>query len=350
MSFDETIFPYQTSQTKQSPSYDFLDSEPSPMFRQILQGPSPTTAVPPPLPEPPTQPAPAALEAPRHPMATRSKSGIVKAKQILSLSAQTLNPSPLPKSHLQALKDKYWNPSMTTEYGAIIKSGTYDLVPRPPGANVIRSMWLHKHKYDANGVFKKHKSRLVANGKNQQQGVDFDETFSPVVKQATIRTILNVALANEWPIHQPDVQNAFLHGKLDETDYIFQPLGFVDETKPNYVCKLNRSIYGLKQAPRAWNGRFVAFITKQGFKQSKSDNSLFVYNNHGRFAYVILYVDDIIVTASTPQLRDTIIKVLSSEFPMSDCGVISSFLGISAKFNDRGLFLNQTRYAEEIIE
>lgn len=232
-------------------------------------------------------------------MTTRSRHGISKPKPILSLTAQTLTPSPLPKSHLQALKDKNWNPSMTTEYDAIIKSGTFDLVPRPPDANSIRSMWLHKHKYDANGVFRKHKSRLVANGKSQQHGVDFDETFSPVVKSATIRTVLHVALANEWPIHQLDVQNAFLHGTLDETVYMFQPPGFVDASKPNHVCKLNRSIYGLKQAPRAWNGRFVSFITKQGFEQSKSDNRLFVYNNNGRLAYVIFYVDDIIVLSKS---------------------------------------------------
>lgn len=99
------------------------------------------------------------------------------------------------------------------------------------------------------------KARLVANGKSQEHGVDFEETFSPVVKPATIRTVLHVALMHDWQVNQLDVQNAFLHGTLDETVYMTQPPGFIDPAKPNHVCKLNRSIYGLKQAPRAWNAR-----------------------------------------------------------------------------------------------
>ena len=152
-----------------------------------------------------------------------------------------------------------------------------------------------------------------------------------------------------WPIHQLDVQNAFLHGRLDETVYMFQPPGFVDPAKPKHVCKLKRSIYGLKQASRAWNAHFVSFITNHGFTQSKSDTSLFVYRKNGDRAYLLLYVDDIIVTASTTNLRDKIIADLKSEFPMTDAGQINSFLGVSAVFNDKGLFLNQTQYATEII-
>ena len=219
---------------------------------------------------------------------------------------------------------------MTCEYDAIIKSGTYDLVPRPKNANIIRCLWLYKHKYDAHGNFKCHKSRLVANGKSQEEGVDFTETFSPVVKPATIRCVLHVALANAWPVHQLDVQNAFLHGTLDETVYMFQPPGFVSKDHPDYVCKLNRSIYGLKQAPRAWNARFVNFITNQGFKQSKSDASLFVYRNGSDLAYLLLYVDDIILTSSTPTLTKNIIATMKQEFPMTGGGLIDSFLGISA--------------------
>ena len=181
---------------------------------------------------------------------------------------------------------------MNVEYNAIIKSGTYDLVPRPKHTNIVRSMWLHKHKFDADGNFKSHKSRLVANGKSQEEGVDFSETFSPVVKPVTIRSVLHVALAHDWPVQQLDVQNAFLHGTLDETVYMFQPPGFVDQSKPDHVCRLNRSIYDLKQAPRAWNARFVNFITNQGFSQSKSDPSLFVYRNGADRAYLLLYVDD----------------------------------------------------------
>ncbi|XP_013623810.1 uncharacterized mitochondrial protein AtMg00820-like [Brassica napus] len=152
---------------------------------------APSNPVTPPAPQDaPTPPAPPAVEAPRHSMSTRSKHGITKPKQIFSLLAKPF--SALPKSHIQALNDPNWNPSMTIEYNAIVKSETFDLVPRPSNTNIVRSMWLYKHKYDADGNFKSHKSRLVANGKSQEQGIDYDETFSPVVKPATIRTVLNL--------------------------------------------------------------------------------------------------------------------------------------------------------------
>lgn len=159
---------------------------------------------------------------------------------------------------------------MTVEYDAIVKRETFDLVPRPPDTNIVRCMLLHKHKFDAEGRFEKHKSRLVANGKSQEQGVDFDETFSPVVRPATIRTLFHVTLANDWQVNQLDVQNAFLHGNLDEEVYMFQPPGFVDQTKPNHVCKLKRAIYGLKQAPRAWNARYLQGTKHMGLQLLKS--------------------------------------------------------------------------------
>ena len=353
VTFDESTFPYKDSKSTPSSTYEFLEhqTDPSPIFKNILQ--NTTVNIPPPVVVPadvqaPTQTASSAAEYPRHSMTTRSKRGIRKQKQILSLLTQPC--SPLPKSHVQARLDPFWDASMTDEYNAIMKSQTFDPVPRQKNTNIVRSLWLHKHKYDANGVFKKHKSRLVANGKSQEEGVDFSETFSPVVKLATIRSVLHVALANHWQINQLDVQNAFLHGNLDEDVYMFQPPGFVDKNKTDYVCKLKRALYGLKQAPRAWNARFVEFITKQGFMQSKSDASLFVYRKDKDLAYILLYVDDIIITSSSPTLREKVIEAMKTEFPMSDCGLINSFLGISAIFNDKGLFLNQTKYAEDIIQ
>ena len=143
VAFDETQFPYQNSKTQKKSSYDFLstDTEPSPIIRSILEAPmAPSPPVTPPVTQDaPTQPAPQAVEAPRHPMSTRSKHGISKPKQIFSLLAKPF--SPLPKSHTQALNDPNWNPSMTVEYDAIVKSETFDetfdLVPRPPNTNIV---------------------------------------------------------------------------------------------------------------------------------------------------------------------------------------------------------------------
>ena len=135
---------------------------------------------------------------------------------------------------------------MDDEFNALIKNKTWELVPRPPDVNVIRSMWIFTHKMKSDGSFERHKARLVGNGRTQQVGIDCGETFSPVVKPATIRTVLSLALSKAWSINQLDVKNAFLHGKLQETVYMHQPLGYRDKTHPDYVCLLRGSLYGLK--------------------------------------------------------------------------------------------------------
>ena len=132
--------------------------------------------------------------------------------------------------------------------------------------------------------------------------MDYDETFSPVVKPATVRTVLALALSRPWPVHQLDVKNAFLHGTLSETVYCSQPAGFVDSSRPDMVCRLNKSLYGLNHAPRAWYSRFATFLLTLGFTEAKSDTSLFIYRRVDETAYLLLYVDDIVLTASSQQL------------------------------------------------
>jgi hypothetical protein len=210
-------------------------------------------------------------------------------------------------------------------------------------------MWIFRHKEKSDGSFERHKARLVGNGAGQQVGVDCGETFSPVVKPATIRTVLSIAISNSWHIHQLDVKNAFLHGELKETVYMYQPLGFRDPNYPDHVCRLRKSLYGLKQAPRAWYQRFADYASSIGFSQSKCDNSLFIYKKENHQAYLLLYVDDIILTTSSSTLRKSIISLLSSEFAMKDLGPLSYFLGIGVTRHKHGLFLSQKKYAENIL-
>jgi len=239
---------------------------------------------------------------------------------------------------------------MDDEFDALIKNKTWELVPRPPDVNVIWSLWIFAHKEKSDGSFERHKACLVGDGKTQQVGIDCGDTFSLVVKPATIRTILSLALSKAWPIHQLDVKNAFLHGELNETVYMHQPMGFRDPQKPNHVFLLKKSLYELKQAPRAWYKRFADFVHTLGFSHSTSDHSLFIYRQGTSMAYILLCVDDIILTASSYELRKSIIILLSLEFAMKDLGQLSYFLGIVVTHHAGGLFLSQKKYAMEIID
>jgi hypothetical protein len=217
---------------------------------------------------------------------------------------------------------------MEEEYNALLLNNTWDLVARPAGTNVVSGKWIFKHKFNADGSLERYKARWVLRGFTQRPGIDFDETFSPVVKPATVRTVLSLALSRQWPVHQLDVKNAFLHGILSETVYCSQPAGFEDPSRPGFVCRLNKSLYGLKQAPRAWYSRFATFLLQLGFVESKADTSLFVLRRGSDTAYLLLYVDDIVLTASSMDLLQRIISALQKEFSMKDLGQLHHFLGM----------------------
>ncbi|GKB62530.1 ribonuclease H-like domain-containing protein [Tanacetum coccineum] len=242
---------------------------------------------------------------------------------------------------ITSIRTSFFKANLTTTFGS-------KLVPRPP--DIMRCMWLFRYKYLADGTLSRYKARLVANGSTQLEGVDVDETFSPVVKPGTIRTVLSLAASRHWPIHQLDVKNAFLHGDLSETIYMHQPPRFWDFVHPDYVCLLQRSLYGLKQASRAWFQRFASYITRVGFSHSRCDSSLFIYKQGTDTAYLLLYVDDIVLTASSESLLHQIIRSLHRGFAMTDLGPLNYFLGISVTRHSSRLFLSQKKYAVEILE
>jgi hypothetical protein len=135
---------------------------------------------------------------------------------------------------------------MEEEYDALITNNTWDLVPHPVGSNIVIGKWIFKHKFNSDGTLKQYKTRWVLCGFTQRHSVDYDETFSPVVKPTTVLTVLSLAVPHSWLVHQLDVKNVFLHGTLTETAYYSQPTRFVDPTQPDWVCHLNKSFYGLK--------------------------------------------------------------------------------------------------------
>jgi hypothetical protein len=170
------------------------------------------------------------------------------------------------------------------------------------------------------------------------------------MKQATMRMVLATAISHNWPIQQLDVKNAFLHSTLTETIYCCQPTGFTDPAHPDLVCHLRKSLYGLKQAPQAWYSRFASYLTTLGFIEAKSDTSLFIFRRGSDTVYLLLYVDDIILPASSTELLRRTIFAFQREFAMKDLGPLHHFLGITVERRPGGLFLHQHTYMVDITK
>jgi histone deacetylase 1/2 len=181
-------------------------------------------------------------------------------------------------------------------------------------------------KKNTDGTIDRYKARLVAKGFKQRYGIDYEDTFSPVVKAATIRTVLSVSVSRGWKLRQLDVKNAFLHGVLEEEVYMKQPPGFEDPNVPNYICKLDKALYGLKQAPRAWYSRLSSKLIDLGFVPSKADTSLFLLQKPDVTMFILIYVYDIIVTSSSDHATSVLLRDLNENCAIKDFETFISFL------------------------
>ena len=249
----------------------------------------------------------------------------------------------------QALRDPRWRNACTDEFNAVTRNHTYDLVPPAPGQNVIDTKWIFTLKYLPNGNIDRYKARLVARGFNQKYGLDYAETFSPVIKSTTVRLVLEQAVRHDWCIRQLDVNNAFLQGTLQDEVYVSQPPGFVDQDRPHHVCHLRKAFYGLKQAPRAWYEELKHTLLAAGFRNSVADTSLFVYTHGGHQVFILVYVDDVVVTGSSHALVDQFIHLLATRFSIKDLGNLSYFLGIEVTRTSSGLHLMQRKYIQDLL-
>jgi hypothetical protein len=241
----------------------------------------------------------------------------------------------------EAIQKKEWADAMTEEYQSIIKNDVWEIVPRPNSKDVVSSRWLFKIKHVVDGSIEKYKARFVACGFSQKEGIDYEETL--------IKTIIALAAKMKWKLHQMDVKTAFLNGVIEEEVYIEQPQGFEVEDNKSHVCKLKKALYGLKQAPRAWYGRIDSFLTSLGFTKSKADSNLYFKVMNDEPVILLLYVDDLFLTGEEKLIIECK-KRLTSEFEMKDLGLMHYFLGLEVWQSPERIFLNQGKYAVEILK
>lgn len=209
---------------------------------------------------------------------------------------------------------------------------------------------MYKLKKDANGQVVKHKARLVAKGYVQQYGIDYEEVFSPVARIETIRLLLALASKQGWQVHHLDVKSAFLNGELQEEVYMSQPEGFVKEQQQNKVYRLFKALYGLRQAPRAWNARLHRCLKGLGFVRCPQEHDVYTRRKAGEVLVVGIYVDDLIVTGTNVAEIKKFKEQMSTEFDMSDLGLLSYYLGIEISQREGCIYLKQAAYAKLVLE
>ncbi|KAH9763597.1 Integrase catalytic domain-containing protein [Citrus sinensis] len=255
-----------------------------------------------------------------------------------------------PKSFEDAKNDESWIMAMQEELNQFERNNVWELVPKPEHQSVIGTKWVFRNKMDESGVVVRNKARLVAQGYNKEEGIDFDETFAPVARLESIRMLLAYACHKDFILFQMDVKSAFLNGYIMEEVYVKQPPGFENEKFPNHVYKLLKALYGLKQAPRAWYDRLKNFLLENDFSMGKADTTLFVKHKNQDILIVQIYVDDIIFGSTNELLCKEFSSCMSNEFEMSMMGELKYFLGLQIKQNEEGIFINQAKYVKDLLK
>ena len=259
-----------------------------------------------------------------------------------------------PETYREAVESpdsKKWMDAMKSELQSMKQNQTWDLVKLPKGRKVVDCKWVFKIKPGDQDRPPRYKARLCARGFSQVYGIDFDETYAPVVKFTSIRVFLAKAILMKMTIHQMDVVTAFLNAPLDEDIFMRQAPGFAETGKEHLVCKLKRSIYGLKQSPRQWNKVIDEFLRNEGFKVIDADCCIYMKNRDSKTIMVSLYVDDLMIASNCNTLCSNLKASLNKRFEMKDLGIVQVCLGL--EFNwlpDGTCLLNQERYIGKVLE
>ena len=264
-----------------------------------------------------------------------------------------------PKSYAEAVSGpdgSGWLVSMKLEHDSLMENQCWELVPRPAKSNVVRSKWVFKTKEEqtmSGSLGIRQKSRVVACGYCQIKGIDYSETYAPVVKLTSIRVVLSVTVSLELHLHQMDVVTAFLNGELKEEIFMEQPPGFARGDPAKVVCRLLKAIYGLKQAPRQWYAKIDEFFVHTlGMDRNPADDCVYVRRQGGNILIIALYVDDLLIACSELTVLKDTKRELSSRFKMKDLGESRIILGMDIVRDrpKRTLSLSQGRYARKVVD
>jgi hypothetical protein len=256
-----------------------------------------------------------------------------------------------PFDRKEALKREdrdHWIKAMDEEIAALDKNRTWILVDLPKGRNLVSSKWVLRRKFKPDGSLERYKGRLVARGFTQTSGVDFHETFSPVVRYESVRLIIGLAASLDMDMCQFDVKTAFLYGDLNEEIYMSQPEGYNDGS--NRVCLLKKGLYGLKQAPRQWNEKFHSFLVSNGLKGSEADNSVYYASSSTSSIILGLYVDDGLLCCSSKTVMNQLLNEMKKLFAIK-VGSPDCFVSLEIKrFRDlRIIQVNQRGYITRML-
>jgi len=253
-----------------------------------------------------------------------------------------------PKTYVEANKHECWQKAMQVELQALEQTGTWNFVDLPPNVKPIGCRWVFKIKRHADGSIERYKACLVAKGYTQVEGLDYFDTFSPVAKLTTVRLIIALASINHWHLHQLDVNNAFLHGDLQENVFMTLPPG-ISAKNSNTVCKLNKFLYGLKQASRKWYDKLTSIVLKHQYIQAHSDHSLFTKKTGTSYTILLIYVDDIILAGDSLEEFQSIKSILDTLFKIKDLGQLKFFLGLEVAHSQHGISLCQKKYCLDLL-
>lgn len=245
-----------------------------------------------------------------------------------------------------------WHEAMKKEYNSLMNNEVWVLVDPPVNKKLVKNKWVFNVKRTHTGETK-YKARLVAKGFTQEFGIDYLETFSPVVRYSTIRILFAIAVEFNLNIDHLDVETAFLHGELDQEIYMSQPEGFIDKTDAGKVCLLKKAMYGLKQASRVWNISVKNVLDKAGLMQSNFEPCIYykIFNVEC-ILIVALYVDDFLVFSNSDQMKSSIIEALSSHFKIKNLGQVRQFLGMNIIYDKvkNTISIDQKHYILELLK